>query len=281
MSVTANQEWLELEMRIAMGISYEGSPFEGWQSQASGRTVQDRIESALKSVAGVPVRIVGAGRTDTGVHAAGQVAHFDCEVERPDSAWVRGTNSHLPPEIAVQWARRVDPEFHARFSAEARGYRYVLYNHPVRPALASRHVGWVHSPMDVGAMRIALETLVGTHDFSSFRSSECQAASPIRTVESASVDTVGPYVILDITANAFLHHMVRNVVGCLVYVGKGKFPPGWMLELLLAKDRGKAAPTLSPAGLYLRSVRYASHWSLPPFPALFPEEMDGLAKGLI
>jgi len=252
-------------MRIAVGISYDGSPFEGWQSQPSGKTVQDSVERALQAVAGVPVRIAGAGRTDTGVHAVGQVAHFDCDVERPDSAWVRGGNSHLPPEIAIQWAMPVDRQFHARFSALARSYRYVLYNHAVRPALASRHAGWFHLPLDVDAMRTGLAQLIGRHDFTSFRSSQCQAASPIRTIENGTISTVGPYLFFDITADAFLHHMVRNIVGTLIYVGKGRFNANWVGELLESRDRSKAAPTISPAGLYLQAVRYAPEWNLPGF----------------
>jgi tRNA pseudouridine38-40 synthase len=252
-------------MRIAIGISYEGSPFEGWQSQRSGNTVQDRVENALGCVAGVPVRIAGAGRTDTGVHAVGQVAHFDCDIERPDSAWVRGGNSHLPPEIAIQWATVVPSEFHARFSALARSYRYVLYNHPVRSALASRHAGWFHLPLDIDAMRRGIAYLAGKHDFTSFRSSQCQAASPIRTIEEVTVTSRGPYIIFDITADAFLHHMVRNIVGTLIYVGKRRFPPEWVDDLLQKRDRSKAAPTISPAGLYLNKVRYAPEWRLPEF----------------
>lgn len=252
-------------MRIAVGITYEGSPFEGWQSQPSGNTVQDCVERALQAVAGVPVRIAGAGRTDTGVHAVGQVAHFDCDAVRPDSAWVRGGNSNLPPEIAIQWAKPVDEQFHARFSALARSYRYVLYNHPVRPALASRHAGWIHLPLDIDAMRGGLAHLIGRHDFTSFRSSQCQAATPVRTIEQGTISVAGPYVIFDITADAFLHHMVRNIVGSLVYVGKGRFSPDWVGELLEKRDRSRAAPTISPAGLYLQSVRYAPEWRLPAF----------------
>jgi tRNA pseudouridine38-40 synthase len=215
-------------MRIAIGLSYEGSRFEGWQSQASGNTVQDHLELALAEVAGAPVRVNAAGRTDAGVHALAQVAHFDTDSIRPDNAWVRGTNAHLPPEIAVQWALPVDARFHSRFSAQARSYRYLLYNHPVRPALLSRHVGWYYGPLDVAAMRAAARCLVGEHDFSAFRSSECQADSPVRTVEDARISASGPYLLFDITANGFLHHMVRNIVGSLVYVEKGgTAPSGW------------------------------------------------------
>jgi len=252
-------------MRIAIGLCYEGSPFEGWQSQASGNTVQDHLERALREVAGAPVRVSAAGRTDAGVHAVGQVAHFDTDAARPDSAWTRGANAHLPPQIAVQWATPMDAEFHARFSAEARSYRYVLYNHAVRPALLPRHAGWFHSPLDVEAMRRGAACLVGEHDFSSFRSSECQADSPVRTLEQLRIAAAGPYVLFDLTANGFLHHMVRNIVGSLVYVGKGRRPAEWMAELLAARDRRAAAPTFSPAGLYLVGVRYPARWKLPAF----------------
>jgi tRNA pseudouridine38-40 synthase len=252
-------------MRIAIGLSYEGSRFEGWQSQASGNTVQDHLELALAEVAGTPVRVNAAGRTDAGVHALAQVAHFDTDSLRPDNAWVRGTNAHLPPEIAVQWAMPVDAAFHSRFSAQARSYRYLLYNHPVRPALLSRHVGWFYAPLDVAAMRAAAACLVGEHDFSAFRSSECQADSPVRTIEDVRISAAGPYLLFDITANGFLHHMVRNIVGSLVYVGKGRHGAEWLGGLLAARDRRDAAPTFSPAGLYLAAVRYPAQWRLPAF----------------
>lgn len=257
-------------MRIAIGISYDGSPYEGWQSQPSGRTVQDHLERALAQIAGVPVRIAGAGRTDTGVHAVAQVAHFDTESIRPESAWVRGVNAQLPEEIAVQWAMPVTDEFHARFSAFERSYRYVLYNHPVRPGVAPHHAAWFHRPLDVEAMRAAAALLVGEHDFSAFRSSECQAKSPVRQLHRAEVMRCGPWVLFDFTANAFLHHMVRNLVGCLVYVGKGAHGPDWMGEVLAGLDRRLAAPTMAAAGLYLTGVRYPANWQLPGFARMMP-----------
>lgn len=257
-------------MRIAIGVSYEGSRFDGWQSQPSRNTVQDYLERALASVADHAVRVVAAGRTDAGVHAAAQVVHFECDAQRDMSAWTRGTNAHLPPEIAVQWAVPVDQEFHARFSAQARSYRYVLYCHAVRHSLMSRHVGWYHRPLDLAGMRAAAATLVGEHDFSAFRSSECQAKTPGRRMESASVQVHGPYLLFDFTANAFLHHMVRNLVGCLVYIGKGKHQPAWMAEVLASRDRRMAAPTISPAGLYLAAVRYPERWPLPAFARMMP-----------
>lgn len=257
-------------MRIAIGISYDGSLYEGWQSQPSGRTVQDHLERALAQIAGVPVRIAGAGRTDTGVHAVAQVAHFDTDAVRPESAWVRGVNAHLPDEIAVQWALPVEDDFHARFSAFERSYRYVLYNHPVRHGVASHHAGWFHRPLDVGAMCTAAAALVGEHDFSAFRSSECQARSPVRQLHRAEVMRRGPFVLFDFTANAFLHHMVRNLVGCLVYVGKGAHRPEWLGEVLAGRDRRLAAPTMAAAGLYLTGVRYPANWQLPGFARMMP-----------
>jgi tRNA pseudouridine38-40 synthase len=257
-------------MRIALGVSYDGSLFEGWQSQPSRNTVQDVLERALGGIAGEPVRVSAAGRTDTGVHALAQVVHFDTPVERPDTAWVRGTNAGLPDAVAVQWACRVDQAFHARFSATARSYVYLLYNHPVRPAVFAGRAGWFHDALDVDAMRAAAQCLVGEHDFSAFRSSECQAKSPVKTLERIAVARRGPYVTFELTASAFLHHMVRNIVGCLVYVGKGRHPPQWLAEVLDARDRARAAPTFPPHGLYLSGIRYDARWQLPEFSTMIP-----------
>jgi len=252
-------------MKIAIGIEYDGSRFHGWQSQPSGDTVQDHLERALASIAGEQVRLAAAGRTDAGVHALAQVAHFETTAVRPDSAWVRGVNALLPDAIAVQWAVPVAGEFHARYSAAARTYRYVLYNHPVRPALHHGRVGWFHLPLDAAAMRAAAAHLSGEHDFSAFRSSECQAKSPVRALRSWAIEQRGAHLSFEFTANGFLHHMVRNIVGCLVYVGKGKHSPGWMAEILAGRDRRLAAPTFSPDGLYLAAVEYAAEWRLPLF----------------
>jgi tRNA pseudouridine38-40 synthase len=257
-------------MRIALGLSYDGAPYAGFQSQPSGHTIQDELERALAGIAAEPVRVAAAGRTDTGVHALAQVVHFDTDVERPDSAWVRGSNAALPDSIAVQWAVRVDAAFHARFSAIARSYVYLLYNHPVRPAVFAGRAGWHHDPLDVDAMRDAAQCLVGQHDFSAFRSSECQAKSPVKLMESIAVRAAGPYVVIELTASAFLHHMVRNIVGCLVYVGKGRHPAGWLREVLEARERARAAPTFSPAGLYLSAIRYEARWQLPAFSPMIP-----------
>jgi len=260
------------EMKIAIGIAYCGSGLEGWQSQPSGNTVQDRLERALTEIAGERISVTGAGRTDTGVHASAQVAHFETSSARPESAWVRGANSLLPETIAVQWAAPVAEEFHARYSAMSRSYRYLLYNHPVRPALFAGRTGWFHLPLDVASMRKAAQHLLGEHDFSSFRSAECQAKSPVRAIERAEIRACGLYVVFDFTANAFLHHMVRNIVGCLVYIGKGNYPPQWLAELIDARDRRLAAPTFPAEGLYLSAVRYDARWSLPAFPNMMPFE---------
>ena len=249
-------------MRIAIGCAYDGARFEGWQSQSSGNTVQDHLERALSAIAGFPVRLNAAGRTDVACTPA-QVAHFDTS-PAPDNAWVRGANAGLPPEIAVQWAVEVADGFHARYSARARHYRYVLYNHPVRPALLSGRTGWFHGSLDIDAMKRSAVFLCGERDFSAFRSSECQAKSPVRIIESAAIRERKPYVLFDFTANAFLHHMVRNMVGCLLYVGRGRHAPEWIEEVIAGRDRRLAAPTVAAAGLYLTGVRYDVSW-LPRF----------------
>jgi len=226
--------------------------------------VQDAVEAALGGVAASRVGVTCAGRTDSGVHASLQVAHFDTDAERPDSAWVRGANALLPDAVVVLWSKAVPGDFHARYSATTRTYRYRLLNRPVRPALGRQHLGWYHRPLDVARMRDAAAALVGEHDFSAFRSSECQAKSPVRTIREFRVEEK-PEGRIDfvVRANAFLHHMVRNLVGTLVYVGKGSFLPLQVREILLAKDRGKAAPTFGPEGLYLETVEYAPQWGLP------------------
>ena len=250
-------------MRIALGLEYDGSGFCGWQSQTSGCAVQDALERALSSIAGHPVSVVTAGRTDAGVHAVAQVVHFDTAAQRPDSAWVRGANALLPDSVGVLWARPVDEEFHARFSARERCYRYVLLNHPVRPALLAGRVGWFHAPLDVALMREAALLLVGEHDFSAFRAAECQAKSPVKELRRIEIVRKDDFILFEFCASAFLHHMVRNLVGSLVYVGKGKHPPGWMRELLVSRNRVNAAPTFSAHGLYLTSVGYDAQWGLP------------------
>jgi tRNA pseudouridine38-40 synthase len=226
--------------------------------------VQDAVESALGAIAGAPVAVMAAGRTDRGVHARAQVVHFDTDVQRPYPAWVRGANAFLPESIAVLWSREVAPDFHARFSALSRTYRYRLLNRSVRPALETRHVGWHHSPLDLETMRTGAQALLGEHDFSAFRAAECQAKTPVRTVHAISIDRWGDEIQFVIRANAFLHHMVRNIVGSLVYVGTARQRPEWIGQLLAMRDRTKAAPTFAPAGLYLERIEYDAKWGLPP-----------------
>jgi tRNA pseudouridine38-40 synthase len=249
-------------MRIALGLEYEGSQFCGWQSQAGGGAVQNVLESALSIIADAPTRVVCAGRTDAGVHALAQVVHFDTEAARPDSAWVRGTNAHLPASVAVRWAQPVSNEFHARFSARGRHYRYLLLNRPERPGLLARRVGWFHRPLDAPAMAAAAGLLLGEHDFSAFRAIECQARTPVKTLRRAEVTRHGDVVAFDFEASAFLHHMVRNIVGSLVYVGKGAHAPEWVGEILAARDRARAAPTFDACGLYFAGVDYDPAWQL-------------------
>ncbi|NWG30037.1 MAG: tRNA pseudouridine(38-40) synthase TruA [Rhodocyclaceae bacterium] len=250
-------------MRIALGLEYDGAGFSGWQSQAGGNTVQDALEAALTAVAGQPVRVVCAGRTDAGVHASAQVVHFDVAVSRPVTAWVRGANAHLPRTVAVRWAVPVADDFHARFCARARSYRYLLLNRPERPGLLAGRVGWCHRPLDLAAMQEAAACLPGEHDFSSFRAAGCQAKTPIKTLYRFDIERQGDLVVFDCCANAFLHHMVRNLVGALVYVGIGRMRPAEFVRLLDARDRRLGAPTYAPDGLYLTGVEYGEQWALP------------------
>ena len=225
--------------------------------------MQDALQSALAAIAGAPVSVTAAGRTDRGVHARAQVVHFDTQARRPESAWVRGVNAALPDSVAVLWSREVPAEFHARYSAVSRTYRYELLNRPVRPALGASQIGWFQLPLDIEKMRAAAAMLVGEHDFSAFRSSECQAKSPFRTLHALEIESRGERIDFVLRANAFLHHMVRNIVGTLVYVGKGKHPPQWAGEVLRAKSRMLAAPTFGPEGLYLEKIEYEARWGLP------------------
>ena len=250
-------------MRIALGLEYDGTTFDGWQSQPNGNTVQDKLQSALSQIAQQPTQVIAAGRTDAGVHAVAQVVHFDTEVQRPLTAWERGVNVILPPSIAVQWAVPVTEDFHARYSASSRRYHYVLYNHATRPALLNGKTGWFHLPLNLTSMQEATKHLIGEHDFSAFRSSECQAKTPIKTLHSVEVVQQERFFIFKFWANAFLHHMVRNIVGCLVYIGKGKYPAEWIKTVLKSKDRTLAAPTFSPNGLYLSAITYDPKWQIP------------------
>lgn len=250
-------------MRVALGVEYAGDAFEGWQSQRHGRTVQDHLEKAISEIASHPVRLHCAGRTDAGVHATVQVVHFDTASVRQSTSWVRGVNSRLASSLGVRWAVAVDDAFHARFCAVGRRYRYVLHNSPVRPALLSGRVGWFHVPLDVATMAEGAAHLEGRHDFSAFRAAGCQAKSPLKTLYSADVQRDGEFVLFDFHANAFLHHMVRNLVGALVYVGKGAHPPEWIADTLARGDRRHAAPTFAADGLYLCGVDYPPRWPLP------------------
>jgi tRNA pseudouridine38-40 synthase len=250
-------------MRIAIGLEYDGRGFCGWQSQPSGCGVQDHLEKAVAEIAGEAIAVTAAGRTDTGVHASFQVAHFDVASERPITAWVRGVNTYLPDGIAVTWAKAMSEDFHARFAVEERGYRYVLLNHPVRPGLMAGKVGWHHRLLDAEAMQKAADRLLGRHDFSAFRAAECQAKSPEKDLRLADIRRQGDFLLCDFRADGFLHHMVRNIMGCLVHIGAGQAGPEWMDELLAHRDRTRAAPTFMPDGLYLSYIRYASRFGLP------------------
>ncbi len=250
-------------MRIALGLSYSGSGYEGWQSQLSGNTVQDRLEKALGQFADQPIRTLCAGRTDAGVHALMQVVHFDTPLQRELASWVRGTNAFLPPDIAVQWAREVPDLFHCRGSAISRRYAYVLLESAVRPSVEAGRVGWVYRPMNQAAMETAAAHLVGEHDFSSFRAAQCQAKSPVKHLQRIAVSRRSAYWHFEFEANAFLHHMIRNIMGCLVAVGQGLQEPAWVREVLAARNRNAAAPTFSPAGLYFLGPRYDPAEGLP------------------
>jgi tRNA pseudouridine38-40 synthase len=256
-------------MRYALGVEYDGGGFRGWQRLGAGSgpaepTVQDALEQALSSIANAPVRTVCAGRTDAGVHAQCQVVHFDSDAARDPRSWTLGTTTRLPPEICVQWCRRVDPEFHARFSARARRYRYRMLNRPVRPALGRQWLSWERLPLDAEAMHRAAQALRGEHDFSAFRTVHCQARHPRRDLHRIAVWREGEQVVVEVQANAFLHHMVRNIVGSLLPVGRGERPEGWIAELLEGRDRGVAGPTAPAAGLVFLGPLYPSHWGLPP-----------------
>lgn len=252
-----------MAVRIALGLEYDGSAFCGWQTQPGGCAVQDVLEAALARVHAAPVDTIVAGRTDAGVHALAQVVHFDAVNARPLEAWVRGVNTALPDSMAVLWAREVSPEFHARSRALERTYHYVLLNHRVRPALMAGRVGWMHQPLDVARMQEAAGHLVGRHDFSAFRAAECQAHSPVRDLRRVSVSRRGDLIVFEFSANAFLHHQVRNMVGALVWVGLGRRPADWVGELLASRDRRLGAATFAPDGLYLTAVRYDPAWGLP------------------
>ncbi len=250
-------------MRIVLVLEYDGSRYCGWQSQPERCSIQDVLETALSEIAKEEIRVITAGRTDTGVHALYQVVHFDTLVQRPISAWIRGVNALLPNDIAILWAAETSDEFHARYSALERHYLYLLLNQSTRPGIHHNRVGWYHQSLELEKMQIAGSFLIGKHDFSSFRAAECQAKSPVRTITRLSIARHGNLLIFELRANAFLQHMVRNIIGCLVYIGKGKYSPEWICELLKSCNRTYAAPTFSSAGLYLASVRYDRRWHMP------------------
>ena len=249
-------------MRIALMVEYDGSQFHGWQSQQDLRTVQQVLEDALSKVADHPVSVVCAGRTDTGVHATTQVVHFDAENERQKRSWMYGANANLPKDLGVKFAKEVNENFHARFSALSRRYQYVIYNTPIRPILQRNYVTWQYRQLDHRAMQTAAQVLLGEHDFTSFRSVECQSKTPLRNVHAIQVTRKDDLVIIDITANAFLHHMVRNIAGVLMNVGSGRKHVSWVEEVLAAKDRRLGAETAPPYGLYLVSVKYPEEFNL-------------------
>lgn len=249
-------------MRIALLLEYDGSQFHGWQSQEGLRTVQKSLEKALSQVADCDIEVVCAGRTDTGVHATHQVVHFDSANERSIRAWIHGANSYLPKDICVKWGREMPDDFHARYSALNRRYQYVIYNAPIRPALLRSGVSWYYRQLDHRLMEEGAKHLIGEQDFTSFRSVECQSNTPMRRVDQIKLARMGDFVIIDITANAFLHHMVRNIAGVLMAVGSGRKSPEWVKDVLLAKDRRLGAETAPPYGLYLVSVAYPEHFSV-------------------
>lgn len=250
-------------MRIALGVSYAGTAYQGWQSQASQQTVQDKLEAALGKFCTVPVSTLCAGRTDAGVHGLMQVVHFDTSLDRTTNSWVRGTNTYLPADIAVQWAAKVPDSFHCRASALSRRYVYSVLESTVRPSVESARVGWTFYPLNHQAMASAAGYLLGEHDFSSFRAAACQALSPVKNMMRIDITKHGAYWRFEFEANAFLHHMIRNIMGCLITIGQGNKPPEWMGQVLAARTRKVAAPTFSPNGLYFMGPVYAPEWGLP------------------
>lgn len=250
-------------MKIALGIEYDGSQFYGWQQQINLRTVQGEIEKALSKIATIDIKVTCAGRTDTGVHGMNQVVHFISPVDRPIKSWIYGANSHLPKDVVIKWAQEVPEHFDARFSALSRKYRYIIFNHAIRPSHLRSAVTWHYNKLNVGIMHEESQLLLGENDYTSFRSSQCQANSPIRKIKKISVSQQGQLIVLDVEANAFLHHMVRNIAGVLMTVGSGRENRGWVTELLLQKDRTKGAETSPPYGLYLYDIEYPSEFKIP------------------
>ncbi len=255
-----------LRMRIAAVLEYDGSGFSGWQRQDNAPSVQAAVEQALSQVADAPIAVTTAGRTDAGVHANAQVIHFDTDAQRRDHAWLRGANTHLPRSVALRWVREVQPEFHARFSATARQYRYVILNRAVRPTYLGGRVTHEYRPLDIARMQAAAQPLLGTHDFSSFRAIQCQAKSPVRELRRLTLNRTGDFVLIEVEANAFLHHMVRNLAGVLMTIGADEREPAWARDVLEARDRTAGGITAPPDGLYLEAITYPAHFGIPALP---------------
>jgi tRNA pseudouridine38-40 synthase len=249
-------------MRIALIVEYDGSQYHGWQAQTGLHTVQQMLEQALSRVADAPISVVCAGRTDTGVHATNQIVHFDTDKERNVRSWVHGANCFLPKDICIKWGKEVSSDFHARYSATARRYRYVIYNHAIRPSLMRANVTWQYRQLDDRLMQEAAQCLIGEHDFTSFRSIECQSRTPMREIKQLSVKRLEDLVVIDVTANAFLHHMVRNIAGVLIAVGSSKQSVAWVADVLAAKDRRLGAETAPSYGLYLVDVTYPDQFGI-------------------
>lgn len=279
--VVADTLWPEGMHRIALGIEYKGTDYHGFQVQPNGvKTVQQALEKALSRIADEPISLVCAGRTDAGVHATNQVIHFDTLAVRPEKAWLRGTRPHLPDSVSVRWVKEVVPQFHARFSAHNRTYRYLLTDARTPSGLLHDQITWSSRPLSVELMRAAAVYLVGQHDFTSFRATQCQAKSPVRRIEYLHIVRRGDLIVLEVQANAFLHHMVRNIVGVLMAVGAGDKPPEWVAHVLAARDRSAGGVTAKPFGLYLVGVEYPAAFELPkasPGPLYFPEPLGGFA----
>ena len=270
----ANHTALRTTSRIALGVQYDGAPWGGWQTQPHGQTVQDALERAMAQFAQQDIATTCAGRTDAGVHALEQVVHFDTGLERDMFSWVRGVNAYLPPSIVVRWAAETAPgpdgPFHSRFSARSRTYHYVLYNNAVRSPLLRARAGWVFRPLDVDRMLEAAQCLLGTHDFSAFRAAECQAKTPVKEMQEVGIVRRGDVIVFTFRASAFLHHMVRNLVGSLIYTGASRRDINWIGEVLEGRDRSAAAPTFAPDGLYLARVGYDAYWTLPQEQPVLP-----------
>jgi len=261
--------------RLALGVEYQGGAYSGWQQQLGAPSIQGTLERALSSIAAEPVQLICAGRTDAGVHAREQVAHFDTNARRGSMAWLLGTNTELPPDVSVRWTHPVPDHFHARYSALSRSYRYLILNQAARSALTAGRALLVHQPLDVAAMQAAAQWLVGEHDFSAFRSSECQSHSSVRSLQSLAVRRQGPWVAIDVTANAFLHHMVRNIAGLLVLIGQGRAPPERAREQLESRQRSTGAAMAAAHGLYLWQVHYPPQFGLPVDSAMIDAPIPG------